>query len=145
MQLLGFWKWSKVDSYLWAMWTSPEEYQTVFQQGSRLPLLGTVQDYVNTKHSSQLKRNKNLFWSQMTVIRAKEQIQVVLTCHILMWKWIHEVFAVIGQDKFINHSIFSNTLELKTIQDNLAIDLQHSYSTQARSLNRSSSFVEYLA
>lgn len=37
------------------------ERKTVFQQGNRLPLLGMIQDCVNTKHSSQLRRNKRVY------------------------------------------------------------------------------------
>lgn len=58
---------SKVDSFI----QLPEgvltcvnfsERKTVFQQGNRLPLLGMIQDCVNTKHSSQLKRNKRVYY-----------------------------------------------------------------------------------
>ena len=62
----------------------------------------------------------------MGAIIAKEQIRVVLKHHILMWKWIHEVFVVIGQDEVINHG----TLELKIVQDNVAIDLPTYYNQE---------------
>lgn len=42
----------------------------------------------------------------MTETIAREQIQVVLKCRVPVWKWIHEVFIVIEQNKVINQGIF---------------------------------------
>lgn len=49
----------------------------------------------------------------MAALVAKEQIQVVLKGHILMWKWIHEVVVVIGQNQVINQDIFPKHIETK--------------------------------